>query len=312
MIGDKTIYCLNSAAVGDLIASAPSLKYAIDNFHKKTQYFVGIHDHFKPLFPFIPEDKFIEVKDDYDKTFAVRHLNIPGIGGMNCRLTPSRFKLTEYASIGLLGRIVSEDKLKYISLPTVDVSHFGVDFSNSVIIITTYRDRQRTILASEIVKIAEYVASKGLTPVYVGKTGAISIWKNSLAKTDFEYPGFGIDLMNKTSLLELATIMGQAKAVVGMDSGPIHLAFTTDVPVVCGFTTVAPDLRIPYRGLAKTEAVTPNIYCNFCESDWGLNAWNFSNCPRLIGAAEDTVAECVTKMSSDKFIKGLNKLGIFK
>jgi hypothetical protein len=306
MIGDKTIYCLNSAAVGDLIASAPSIKYAIENFHKKSEYFVGIHDHFKPLFPFVPENRFLEVKADYDKSFTVRHLNMLGVGGMNCKLTPSRLKLTDYASIGLLGRVLPEDQLKYVPLPKVDVTHFGVDFTKSVIIMTTYRDKQRSMLASEIVKIAEYVASKGLTPVYAGKTGAISIWKNNLAKTDFEYPGFGIDLMDKTSLLELATIMSQAKAVVGMDSGPIHLAFTTDVPVVCGFTTVAPELRIPYRGLVKTEAVVPNIFCNFCESNWSLNSWNFQKCPRNM-----ELAECVTKMSSDKFIKALHKLNIF-
>ena len=307
MIGDKTIYCLNSAAVGDLVASAPSLKYAIDNFHKKAEYFVGIHEHFKPLFPFVPEDKFVEVKADYDKTFAVRHLNMLGVGGMNCKLTPSRLKLTDYASIGLLGRVLFDHETKYLPLPKVDVSHFGIDFSKAVIIITTFRDKQRSILGSELVKIAEYVQAKGLTPVYVGKTGAISIWKNSLGKTDFEYPGFGVDLMNKTSLLELTSIMGQAKAVVGMDSGPIHLAFTTDVPVACGFTTVAPELRIPYRGLAKTEAVTPGIVCSFCESKWSLNTWNFNNCPRKM-----ELAECVTKMSADKFIKALQRLGVFK
>jgi hypothetical protein len=306
MIGDKTIYCLNSAAVGDLIASAPSVKYAIDNFHKKSEYFVGIHEHFKPLFPFVPEDNFLEVKADYDKTFAVRHLNMLGVGGMNCKLTPSRLKLTEYASIGLLGRVLPDYQAQYIPLPKVDVSHFGVDFSKAVILITTFRDKQRSILGTELVKIAEYVQAKGLVPVYVGKTGAISIWKNNLAKTDFEYPGFGVDLMNKTSLIELASIMGQARAVVGMDSGPVHLAFTTDVPVVCGFTTVAPELRIPYRKLAKTEAVIPNIPCAFCESNWSLNTWNFNNCPRKM-----ELAECVTKMTADKFIVGLSKLGVF-
>ena len=259
------------------------------------------------MFPFVPEDRFLEVKADYDKSFAVRHLNMLGVGGMNCKLTPSRLKLTDYASIGLLGRVLPDHQAKYIPLPKVDVSHFGVDFSKAVILITTFRDKQRSILGSELVKIAEYVQAKGLTPVYVGKTGAISIWKNNLAKTDFEYPGFGVDLMNKTSLLELASIMGQAKAVVGMDSGPVHLAFTTDVPVVCGFTTVAPELRIPYRGLARTEAVVPNIACTFCESNWSLNTWNFNNCPRQM-----ELAECVTKMTSTKFIDALTKLGTFK
>ncbi len=303
MIGDKTIYCLNSAAVGDLIAAAPSVKYAIDNFHKKSDYRVGIYEDFRCLFPFVPADKFVEVKAKYEDEFTVRHLNMLGVGGRVCKLTPSRMKLTNYASIGLLGRVLKDHEAKYISLPEVPTYGYGIDFSKAVIIVTTYRDKQRTILASEIQKIAEYVYSKGLIPVYVGKVGAISIWKNNLAKTDFEYPGFGVDLRDKTTFLELASIMKQSKAVIGMDSGPIHLAYTTNVPVICGYTTVSPEYRIPYRGLAKTKAIVPNITCNFCESDWSLNTWNFNNCPRKM-----ELAECVTKMTAGKFINALEEI----
>ena len=175
-----------------------------------------------------------------------------------------------------------------------------------VIIITTYRDKQRTILPDEITKIAEHVYSKGLTPVYVGKRGFLSVWKSCPAISDFEYPGFGVDLRDNTTFRELATIMGQAKAVVGADGGPMHIAWTTKTPVVCGFTTIRPDFRIPYRGHVPTIAVVPNIPCNFCESNWSLNCWNFSNCPRNM-----EIAECVTKMTSKKFIDALNQLKIW-
>lgn len=307
MIGDSVIYCLNSAAVGDLIAAAPSLKYAIENFHfKNNNYKVGIYPDFKELFPFVPEENFIEVSSTYPKNYAVRHLNMPGIGGNICKLTPSRMKLTNYASVGLLGRVLSDIESQYIPLKPVDTSKYNVDFSKAVIIITTYRDKQRTILPEEIKKIAEYVMAKGLIPVYVGKRGAISIWKNSLAMSDFEYPNFGVDLRDQTSFSELATIMGQSKAVVGIDGGPIHLAFTTNVPVVCGFTTVNPMYRIPYRGLAQTIPIVPNIACNFCESDWSLNFWNFDKCPRKL-----ELAECVKKMTALKFIHALEQLKIF-
>lgn len=307
MFANKTVYCLNSAAVGDLIAAAPTIKHAIEEYHSKTDYLVGIHKEFKDFFPFVPEDRFIEVKAEYNEEYSVRHLNMLGVGGRNCKLTPSRMKLTQYACIGLMAKVLSDVELQYIPLVPVDVSRYGVDFSKSVIIITTYRDKQRTIPAAEITKIAEYVYSKGLTPVYVGKRGAISIWKNSLAMTDFEYPGFGVDLRDDTTFRELATIMSQSKAVVGVDGGPIHIAFTTQTPVVCGFTTIKPELRIPYRGIAKTIPVVPNIFCNFCESDWNLNFWNFSNCPRKM-----EVAECVTKMTAVKFINALEQLKIFE
>ena len=307
MFSNKTIYCLNSAAVGDLMAAAPVLKHAIETYHTENDYKVSMFSDFIDLFPFIPKENIIEISTDFDKSYSVRTLNMPSATGNICKLTPSRMKLTHYASIGLMGKVLSDVELEYVPLEATDVSGYGVDFKKSVIIVTTYRDKQRTILPAEIKKIAEYVYSKGLTPVYVGKTGAISIWKKNLAMSDFEYPGFGVDLRDKTSFRELFTIMNQARAVVGVDGGPMHLAFATKTPVVCGFTTIRPDLRIPYRGLTQTAAVTPAIVCNFCESDWNLNFWDFSKCPRKM-----EVADCVKKINSLKFINALEQLGVFK
>jgi hypothetical protein len=307
MFTDKVVYALNGAAIGDLIAAAPALKWSIETFHHKTDYKVAMFPEFRELFPFVPDDKIIPIQAQYEPGYAVRILNVMKGGGPNfCRPTPARFKLTHYACINLLSRILPDDQLKYVPLKKVDVSKFNIDFSKCVVIATTYRDIARSIMPDELLKIAQYVQSKGLTPLYIGKTGGISIWK-TLAVSDFEYPGFGIDLRDKTTLSESATIMSMCKAVVGMDSGSIHLAFTTDTPVVCGFTNVRPDLRIPYRGLAKTYAVTPEIPCNFCQSDWALDFWDFSKCPRQL-----KLPECAKKMTATKFIAGLEQLGIFK
>jgi Glycosyltransferase family 9 (heptosyltransferase) len=307
MYSNKTIYCLNSTAVGDLIAAAPVVKYTIDTYHAVADYRVAVYKDFRDFFPFVPEDKFTEVSEKYSREFSVRYLNAQSNGGNVCKTTPSRMKLTHYASINLMAKILSEIELQYIPLKTTDVSKYGIDFTKCVVMITTYRDKQRTIPAEELLKIAEYVYAKGLIPVYVGKRGAISNWKDHLAISDFECPSFGVDLRDSTSFRELYTIMAQAKAVVGADGGPIHIAFTTQTPVVCGFTTIQPDLRIPYRGIAQTVSVVPNIACNFCESNWNLNFWNFANCPRKM-----EVAECVKKMTAVKFINALEKLRIFE
>jgi hypothetical protein len=306
MFADKTVYSLNSAAIGDLIAAAPSIKYAIENFHSKADYRVAIFPEFLEIFHFVPLDKIINPRDEFPAGFVIRYLNPVGPKSNVAKLTPARLKLTQFASINLLGRVLTDDQMRFVPLLPVDVSKFGIDFSKAVLIVTTYRDRQRTILPAEIIKIAEYVASKGLTPVYIGRRGGISIWKDYPAISDFEYPGFGVDLRDQTTLGELASIMDKSRAVVGMDSGPVNLAFTTKAPVVCGFTTVSGAYRIPYRGLAPTYAVSPNINCQFCESNWSLDFWNFNKCPRQL-----ELAECVTKMTSDKFIAGLESLRIF-
>lgn len=302
---DKIIYCLNSAAVGDLVAATPSVKWAIENFHQNTDYRVAVFPEFRELYPFVPDDKIIPLDVSYDKNFAVRKLNMEGGSGNVCRLTPARFRLIDYASIGLLGRLLPDQHLIYPQLPDVDVSHFGIDFSKAVVFICTNRDHIRAWRGEELTKTAQYVHSKGFMPVFVGRTGLISIWKKS-ATTDFVYPGFGIDLLNKTSLSEMATIMKKSRAILGIDSGPLHIAFTTDTPIIAGFTYVRPSLRIPPRNEnAKTVAVVPQTPCRFCHSDWQLDFWQWANCPR--GLAEP---ECVKEMGSELFIRAFDKLNL--
>jgi hypothetical protein len=303
---DSIFYMLNGAAVGDLVAAAPSVKWAMDRFHGEggADYRVGVFPEFRELFSFVPDDKIIDLNAMPDVSrFAIRKLNLDGGGGNVVKLTPSHFSLVHYAAIGLLNRLPDPRELRYIPLPEVPVDHFGIDWDRAVVMSVTYRDKVRTWAASEILKTAQYIQDKGLQPVYVGRTGGISIWK-TLAMSDFEYPGYGVDLRNQTTLLEMATVMKKSRVVIGMDSGPVHVAWTTETPVICGFTNVSPELRIPYRPVAKTVAVTPNPSCRFCQSDWSLDFFNFSNaCPRKM---ENPI--CTQQMTADLFCKALDHL----
>lgn len=306
VFSDKVIYNLNAAALGDLIAAAPSVKWAIDTMHQKTDYRVAMFPDFRDIFSFVPDDKILPVQAEYDTAFSVRKLNVMKGEGRNvCRLTPSRLRLIDYASIGLLGRLLPDEHLHYVPLKPVDISHYGVDFKNAVVITVTSRDSGRVWPSKEVYSFAEYIYKKGFTPVFIGKTGLISIWKTA-ATTDFIYPGFGLDLTNKTSIAEAASIMSQAACVCTMDSGLMHLAFTTNTPVISGFTKINSKLRIPPRDLnCKTIAIEPNISCQFCESDWQLDFWNFAKCPRGM----DT-PECSQKMTADAFIDAFNRLNL--
>jgi hypothetical protein len=300
---DNNIYALNGAAVGDLVAAAPSIKYAIDNYHHYGNYRVALLPDFRDIFHFVPTSKIIPTSDKYDSKYAVRMLNMNGPGGNVTRLTPSRLKLVDYASIGLLGRVLDPIDTKYIPLQEVDISHYGIDFSKCAIFLTTYRDITRAWKGEDIVNTAKYVYDKGLTPVFVGRKGAISIWK-TLAVSDFEYPGFGHDLIDKTSLRELYTIMSKSAVIFGLDSGPLHIAFSTNTPVIAGFTNVRPDLRIPYRDPGvQTIPVETTVSCKFCQSDWNLDFHNFTSCPKGM-----KTPKCTTSMTADIFINAFDKL----
>jgi ADP-heptose:LPS heptosyltransferase len=218
------------------------------------------------------------------------------------RNTPKHMHLGVFSSIKLADRILDEKYLRYVPLKEVDVSRFGIDFSNTVIFVSTYRDETRSWHAKSMLETAEYVKSLGLVSVFVGKTdmneGTELKPKTSLPDN---VDAYGVDLRNKTSIEELASICGKAKAVVGMDSGPIHLAGTTSVPIVCAFTSIFPEYRVPYREKGEFYPVTADIPCIGCESDWESHYWNFEKCYLK-------TIDCCNLLGSDKFIEQLKKI----
>lgn len=83
----------------------------------------------------------------------------------------------------------------------------------------------------------------------------------------------GINLMDKTSLLEATKIIAGAKFLIGLDSGICHLGGCTDTPLIVGFTNVEPKYRLPYRYNSqeyKTYPVVPpeSLACRFCQSNF--------------------------------------------
>jgi hypothetical protein len=83
-----------------------------------------------------------------------------------------------------------------------------------------------------------------------------------------------IDLREKTTLLELRDVLGHAAAVVGVDGGTLHLAGTTDVPIVFASGTTLPKHRyIPRHGdpSYRIRYVGPrDLECYGCQSNWPL------------------------------------------
>lgn len=307
---DPFCFVFNSLAMGDVIASVPVVKYMVENYYTTPDsYRVVAKKQFRELFPFVPDYNFRNYDVDKDSRWGLppeyimgllNQKNQPGI----TRNTPKHMHLSQFASIKLADRILDTKHLNYVPLKSVDVTHFGVDFTKCVVLVTSYRDVTRMWHAEYILQVAKWLKSVGVTPVFIGKTDMDHgvreqiIPKTSLPNDVSEY---GIDLRNKTTIPELATIFSQARAVCGLDSGPIHLAGTTSVPIICGYTSVSPEHRIPYRSEGVTYAIAPEIECIGCESRWRSNTWNYENC--FFGHAK-----CCTVMTPDRFINVLKSL----
>lgn len=107
--------------------------------------------------------------------------------------------------------------------------------------------------------VVEMLEASGLRVVVVG-SGA-------------DYVLGGSSVVNLRGLMTIpvaASLIGRAKCFIGNDSSMIHVAGTTDTPIVGIFTTAKAEYRLPYRRGSLgygCEAVTPNIDCYGCLHD---------------------------------------------
>ena len=299
-------FMLNSLALGDVIAAVPTIKYMIDNYYTDpSTYMVVAKEMFKPLFSFVPDKNFRSFEDNkanwgIPPGWAIGAINQKIQAGTGIvRNTPKSIHLGQFAALKLVDKLLDKELLNYIPLPKVDITKFGIDFNKAVIIVSSYRDLTRMWKSDYILEVASWLRLMDKTPVFIGKTDMNMdthlIPKTSLPNDVSEY---GVDLRNKTSILELASIMAESLAVIGLDSGPIHLAGTTSVPIICGYTSVDPIYRTPIRLKGITIPIAANIPCNHCESNWAGNFWNYEEC--FLSSNE-----CCEHMTADKFINAL-------
>lgn len=195
----------------------------------------------------------------------------------------------------------------YARLPVIhgderEIAHLGLP-SDYVVVTTEATSPIRKLRASTINGINKWLNENGYQVVFLGKRELEGNYKSS-ADDGLEMATV-LDLREKTSPLEAACVLANAKAVMGLDNGLLHLASCSKVPVVFGFNTVDPRQRIsPRQQGAKTITVTPgeHLPCRFCQSRVRFFVGHsFHNC--VYG---DSL--CLDLLDSALFIKALEKV----
>lgn len=173
--------------------------------------------------------------------------------------------------------------------------------------------------ASVMSPVLQWCLDNGYKPVLVGsresRTNAITVdgkleklvIRDQAALIPPELLAQCVDLIDKTTLLELRDICGHASAVVGVDGGTLHVAGTTEVPIVYASGTTLPKHRyIPRRGdphFAIRYVGPRDLECAGCQSNWIMTNIDFRFC-----AYQDNL--CMTLLHPDDFISGLKELGL--
>jgi len=98
-----------------------------------------------------------------------------------------------------------------------------------------------------------------------------------------------VDARDIFNLQQTKEIIAKATLFLGTDAGPLHIAATTQTPIVCFFTIASHNVREPLRSSrTKFKPIIPAIECYGCQNKFSTDTeWN---CLKKVGRFSCTSA----------------------
>jgi ADP-heptose:LPS heptosyltransferase len=283
---------LSKGGLGDTVARLPAIRFILDNYRHVTRVRVFLQDYAVELATHLLNDGRVEVYGYAQaRELLEKYPNTPAMMTDAEHHTTLRTHLTDHAFHTLADEIPGEWDKNYLQIRAdeIDVSEFHLR-EPYIVITTGFTAPVREMLPAYVNELASWHNMLGKNVVFLGKKQS-EFWKGEQPPTEANFRdeidfSTGLDLRDGTTLLQAAKIMGEAEAVVGLDNGLLHLAATTEVPIVAGYTTVRPKDRLPYRmgqlgWNVKTVTLTKEeLGCTFCQSqkNFVYNS-DFRRCP---------------------------------
>lgn len=298
----KVNFILMDGGLGDAVAALPAIRY-IKNQYPWINPLVFVQDFFaefaKNLLPEINIYKYSDMKAKYNPDLPTKTTKWDGV------FSPMKIHLLDYAFLKLCDENPAIKFKNYLKLINTQDSRnkYGI-YGPYVVVTAGFTAKAREFKAEYVNEITKYLITKSYTPVFLGSTktitGAKHIIEGNFDKNiDFS---IGVNLVNKTSLLEAACIMDDAYAVIGVDNGLMHVAGCTDTPIVGGFPSVSPEIRMPVRKDIlgyDFYPIIPDEGCNFCQERTNfLYGHDYRECIYK----DDRV---INELTADKFIEKL-------
>jgi ADP-heptose:LPS heptosyltransferase len=318
-------YNSNSGGLGDCLAAFPAIKYIRDNYKHVTPYFY-VPDYAlevaKNVLPQVIIRPFSKGKETWNPSFPARQMASPP----TVQVTSMGTHLTTHAAMCFLDKELPIEDRNYLQInfkrAAVDLRKFNLP-KEYIVLTTGYTAQVREWPAQHVNDVANYLVGRGITPVFLGnKQTKIGVDKLENGKPSDIIGRFnealdfskGLNLIEKTTLMEAAAIIAKSKALLGVDNGLTHLAaMCGDVPIVIGYTTVKPEHRLPIRHNQlgyNVYTVVPDesLKCRFCQSNWEfIYNHDFRNC-YYVEKKVDSVIQCTSQMTANKFIKHLEEI----
>ena len=324
---DEHRFILNHGALGDMITSLPALVHARIStapVMKMRVYVapwqVDLVAHLLKPYGEFSVHPMTDVPLNHQKRLEVWGNGVPNSvnAAVHNTHTRNRVHMVDYAFHFLID--AHPDNMAQRSYPVLAPLGMRVLKDKYVVFPVGATSENKLFRGSVMSPILKWVAERGLTPVLVGTKvshtraemgdGTVSDILKIIDQADLvpaETLALCKDMREKTTLLELRDLLGHAAAVVGVDGGTLHLAGTTDVPIVYGMGATLPKHRYIARFgdyNHKIRYVVPrNLECAGCQSQWMMTRWDFREC--VYGDSK-----CMEMLHPLDFIDGLKELGL--
>lgn len=282
----KTVnFILSHGGIGDYIGYLTALKYIADN-HPQVVGRLFVSDFFMeiplkifekyPQWTIFSKSSFTEEDQKKYPTYLPFFRPINGTGGH-----PVDLGFIYYMNL----TTPPEKDVFYPQLnlndPELWPSRMPIPASGYAVMTPGAESAVRMLPAQTFNAIKEHIIKNNLTPVFLGKE-QITDKRIVTINEGYDFSN-GINLINETSLLEAAYILSKAKFVIGLDNGLLHLAATSDVPIIFGYNIASPEHRRPRRPepnrIYEIYPDEKDLPCIFCQSRMRLMFnHDFKNC----------------------------------
>ena len=254
--------CLNLSecnGLGDLLCATPTIKKLHDAYEKKIYVLSKMPELFKNN-PYVEKSlKSSSVDMSFLNENYLMHNSFYNVGKKNERGIEFKHNMMDIRQFHAihLGFMLGEDEMEcfYETLTplTIEVPE------KYVLIHPVSTWESRTWKAENWMQLTQSLNDLGISVVSIGKdsseTGFFNVQKPVF---NFEIPN-GLNLMNKTSISDCWHIINKARCFVTMDSGLLHLAGTTNTPIIHLGSSINPAFRIPRRK-SDSGGVSLNSY----------------------------------------------------
>jgi ADP-heptose:LPS heptosyltransferase len=188
-------------------------------------------------------------------------------------------------------------------------------FSKPIVVVAgTWSCRRRKFSDRVMYRTCRYLKSKGYLPVIVGLTERFMHKECKYGTYNVNYEGCA-NLVDKLRPQELLSVISEAKAVVSPDSGIIHMAALTDVPIIGYYTIIGSDYIAPIRNdVVGGDCIMINapLTCQSCYSRTN-NLWVCTERHQddlRKGYYKEGDADCVKALTVSTMIEALKQIGI--